>query len=574
MAMKARSLSAIFGGLYFLLLATGYAEGTNAPANHLATNAAALVTVEVPKSPAALTVTPEAPKIALAMPSSAPSRPTNSTAELKSPIQSPALPAEQPALTPSTPSAGTDRPTGANSTAAGDHSTTTNTMLGPPAPASFGGSTTNLAGAGSLSSSPTNSTISPAPSISSAASRTNQAPTPPLDSPAWMVVRASLTSPNLLDTTAPSNTVDPRQNFETQLIIGQHQRLEKNPVMAKQTLVGLLESKAPEDIKQSALLELALVARDENQLLKAQQIYAQFMQRYPDDPRNPAVLLQQGLVYRDMGSYQVSLGKFYAVMTSALRLKLDRIKDYQLLVLRAQCEIADTHFLAAHYPEAADYFFRLLKLEEPALNKTQIHFKLIRTLAFLNKPNEVVAQAQDFLTKYSNTAEHAEVRFLLANALKQLGRNRDALQQVLVLLETQSRSAALNPTNWAYWQQRTGNEIANQLYKEGDYINALEIYLNLAQLDNSVRWQLPLWYQIGLVYEHLRQPQKADEVYGRMLTREKDLGTNAAPSLQAVLDMAKWRRGVLGWDARASSNSQPFRISSALTTNSVIAGGN
>jgi tetratricopeptide (TPR) repeat protein len=79
----------------------------------------------------------------------------------------------------------------------------------------------------------------------------------------------------------------------------------------------------------------------------------------------------------------------------------------------------------------------------------------------------------------------AEVRFLYASALKQMGRNRDAMQQVLKLLDAQQTTSQQNPESWIYWRQRAGNDIANQLYKEGDYLNALEIYLNLVGLDKS-----------------------------------------------------------------------------------------
>jgi len=60
-----------------------------------------------------------------------------------------------------------------------------------------------------------------------------------------------------------------------------------------------------------------------------------------------------------------------------------------------------------------------------------------------------------------------EVRFLLAAALKQTGRNADALQQVLLLLQSQQENVGKDPESWAYWQRRAGNEIANQLYREG-----------------------------------------------------------------------------------------------------------
>ena len=87
------------------------------------------------------------------------------------------------------------------------------------------------------------------------------------------------------------------------------------------------------------------------------------------------------------------------------------------------------------------------------------------------------------------------------------------MKQVLLLLQSQQDNAAKIPRLWVYWQRRAGNEIANQLYKEADYLNALQIYQSLAELDNSPAWQPPVWYQVGLVYEQLQQWQKATDTY-------------------------------------------------------------
>jgi tetratricopeptide (TPR) repeat protein len=128
---------------------------------------------------------------------------------------------------------------------------------------------------------------------------------------------------------------------------------------------------------------------------------------------------------------------------------------------------------------------------------------------------------------------------LLANAFRKLSRDREAVQQVMALLEGQERSAQRNPGNWLYWRQRAGNEIANHLYSNSDYINALAIYKSLADLDSSPAWRLPVWYQMGLAYERLQQPQKAIECYGKILVAEKGLSTaNTPPSLSVVREMA------------------------------------
>src|SRR5262249_16042775 len=97
------------------------------------------------------------------------------------------------------------------------------------------------------------------------------------------------------------------------------------------------------------------VVRDENDLSRAQTIYSQFLQHWPDDPRAPDVYLQQGEIFRQMGLTDLALTKFYSVMAAALSLKKDQIAHYQKLVLKTQVEIADTHYLMGHFVDAADF---------------------------------------------------------------------------------------------------------------------------------------------------------------------------------------------------------------------------
>lgn len=367
-----------------------------------------------------------------------------------------------------------------------------------------------------------------------------------------------LASSNLLDT-AHQTAAGKEINFEETLAAGKQLRQEKQFAQAEAAFVTIIKANAPVELQRTALLETALTAQENNQPARAQQIYTQYLEKFSDDPSAAEIYLRQGLLYRQMGVPTLALSKFYAVMTTSLRLKLDRLDYYQRLVLQAQTEIADTYYLQGKFGEAIEFLGRLLKLENPQLNKSQIVYKLIRSLACLNRHTEVVAQGEFFLAKYPAAPEAAEVRFLLAAALKQQGRTREALQQVLTLLESQQTTGTNRPANWVYWQQRTGNEIANQLYKEGDYLSALEIYRHLADLNPTAAWQLPVWYQTGLVYERLLQPQKATELYDRILAREKELDSAPrSPSLEAVLDMARWRKEHLKWQLKVEAVNASF----------------
>jgi|YelNatPaOPRAMG01_1025707.scaffolds.fasta_scaffold10559_6 tetratricopeptide (TPR) repeat protein len=404
-----------------------------------------------------------------------------------------------------------------------------------------------------LPAQPAQTSPAPAPARPAATNAAERAPSGEVPNPALRQTAYLITN-SLVHVTAhdPEPELSSTDPYEMLLNVGRQQRAQKNFTLAKRNFVALLQGPGPDQLKRAALLELATMAQEQNELAKAQQLYAQYLRRWPDDPSVPEVYLRQGLLFRQMGAPVMALAKFYAVMSSALTLKTGNVDYYQKLVLHAQAEIAETHYLQGNYKEAAQFYRRLLKLEAPSLNRAAVQLKLIRSLAALSHHAEVIAEAQDYLQRYPRAEAQAEVRFLLAQALKQSGRKAEALKQVLLLLETQLASADQAHSEWSYWQRRTGNEIGNQLYEEGDYLNALTVYGALAALDSSPAWQWPVWYQMGLIYERLGQPQKAAELYSQILARRNELKTATSPSLGTVLDMARWRKELLEWQNRAS----------------------
>lgn len=372
----------------------------------------------------------------------------------------------------------------------------------------------------------------------------------------------TLLSTNLLHLDDKPKVTPKPKDYRHEIDTARQLRRNKENTAAAKMLITLLENEIPDEFKRSALFELALVAQDEKQLPRAQQILAQYVQLFPQDPTVPEVLLRQGLIYRRMGAHQMAITKFYSVMNTALGLKLEQFDYYKRLVLQAQTEIADTYYLQGKFSEAADFFGRILKQNALELNRPQVHFKFIRCLANVGLATEVVTQCQTFFDKHPTAAEVPELRFVCASALKQLGRNTEALAQVLKLLESQAGTAQSNPENWVYWQQRAGNDIANQLYTEGDYLAALEIYNHLAALNSSPEWQMPVLYQIGLIYERLGQPQKASEAFNSIAAREKDLAVSPPnPSLKTVIEMAKWRKDQIQWQGRTEVAVQSLHLS-------------
>jgi tetratricopeptide (TPR) repeat protein len=117
-------------------------------------------------------------------------------------------------------------------------------------------------------------------------------------------------------------------------------------------------------------------------------------------------------------------------------------------------------------------------------------------------------------------------------------------------LQSQNDKSKSDPVQWLYWQERAGNNIANQLYREGDFMSALQIYQKLAEINSVAEWQMPVWYQIGLVYENLKQTEKASEMYDKIVAREKEIKESSS-SLKAIIEMAAWRKKYIAWEANA-----------------------
>lgn len=322
---------------------------------------------------------------------------------------------------------------------------------------------------------------------------------------------------------------------------------------AEKYFLLLLAEDVPDELQKTALFEMGLAVQAQNDLPRAQTIFTQYQNRWPGDSRGPEICLHQGQVFRAMGMNQMALTKFYSVMTAALTIKDDQLAYYRRMVLQAQVEIAETHYLMGKYAESAEYYARLLKQEDSALDRAQIQFRLVRSLIALKQFDEAASQAQDYLVRNATSPEVPEVRYHLAQALKGLGRNSDAMQQVLIFLREQREKTKDRPEVWTYWQQRVGNEIGNALYQEGDYVKALQVYLTLAQLDSSPAWQLPVNYQVGITYEKLLQPDSALAAYRSITNSAAKLGTNNTPALKAVVSMAQWRMEFLEWNARADT---------------------
>lgn len=322
------------------------------------------------------------------------------------------------------------------------------------------------------------------------------------------------------------------------------------------------------DVKRLALLQLAAISENNKQFGVAQQLLAEYVERYPEDIIIPEIFLRQAYIYRELGSFEVAIGKLYSVMRAALNISNENLGYYQRVVLTAQSEIAETYYLQGNYPKAAEFYSVLLNnKDQEELNVPVVKVKLIRSLARSKDYSSVIKHSAEFLKDYPLSEFQAEMRYLLASSHKTLGHPQDALRELLLLLEAVDVTDEKTRAKWKTWKMLAGNEIGNDLFLQGDFPSALQVYNGLVQLDDALSWKLPILYQIGLCYEKDEQPVKAVDTYREILKSAPKGDSKLSPGLQMVIDMAAFREEILAWKLSLEKTASVIPPTVATATN-------
>jgi tetratricopeptide (TPR) repeat protein len=316
----------------------------------------------------------------------------------------------------------------------------------------------------------------------------------------------------------------------------------------------------PADLQADALLGLARMYRRQTAFTKAVAAYEKYLKLYPSDERVPDALLELGRSQRAMGAYRNAINRFYNVINSTLKLPPESYEHYQLLAKTAQFEIAETHFEIGEFKEAAKFFDRLRLLDLAPEDRARAHFKSACSLLNAGELEAAASKLTQFLDQWPTDANAPEARYVLALTLRKLGRTEEALAITLALLRNEQSTAASDPKNWAYWQRRTGNQLANDFFQSGDTLSAVTIYESLAQLSTDNNWRLPIIYQTGLCYERLRQEDRARRAYRDVVDAlAQPKGKEAvSPELLELARMAQWRIGQLEWSNQTERQLDKF----------------
>lgn len=314
------------------------------------------------------------------------------------------------------------------------------------------------------------------------------------------------------------------------------------------------------DDQRDALLGLARMHRKQGVYTKASAVYERFLKLYPDDARVPDALLELGRCQRAMGAYKNALNRFYSVINSTLKLPPESYEHYQLLAKTAQFEIAETHYETGNFTEAAKFFDRLRLLDLAPEDRARAHFKSACALMNGGETESAATKFKQYIDQWPQDENVPEARYLLALSLRKLGRADEALAITLALLRSEQATAGTDPKNWAYWQRRTGNQLANDFFQNGDTLSAVAIYEGLSRLSDTLAWKLPIAYQMGLCYERLRQADRATSAYQDIIAAVNQAAGKepVGSELTELSKMATWRISQLEWNGRTDTQLTHF----------------
>ncbi|MDP2136401.1 MAG: tetratricopeptide repeat protein [Candidatus Didemnitutus sp.] len=307
--------------------------------------------------------------------------------------------------------------------------------------------------------------------------------------------------------------------------------------------------------QKAALIGYARMFRRQGTHTKAAAIYEKYLKDYPDDAHVPDVLLDLGRTLRAMGAHRLAVSRFYSVINSTLKLPPHGFDHYQLLAKTAQFEIAETYFESGNFAEAEKFFARLRLLDLAPVDRARAHFKSGYAAVLGGELDQAVKIMRLFLEQWPRDENVPEARYLLATSLRQLRRVDEALAVTLELLRNQQAQSDADPRKWAYWQRRTGNQLANEFFHIGETSHALAIYQGLVALADDPAWRLPVLYQIALCYERLRTLDRARETYQAIVDGAK-AGTNA--ELNELAKMAAWRMNNMSWNDKTERQLTEF----------------
>lgn len=316
--------------------------------------------------------------------------------------------------------------------------------------------------------------------------------------------------------------------------------------LAETFFIEALNKQMPDSKRKAILLEMAELYEGLGLYSKLCSIYEKYVDLYPRDERVVDIYLKLGQIYREIGAPEKAIERYYNVLNLSLGSSKEDLSSVRIHTLYAQIQIAETFLGMQDYANAKLFFSRIKNLKLSPEHIEAMDFKIAYCAYYIRDYPTALAHLQEFIYKYPNSASLPEAYFMLSDTYTSIKQSEKAIEAVKSLLSL-AQTAANQPL-LLFWQKKTANQLANEFYKQEDFMAALKIYQAMLSLNQTPDWQWPIIYQMGLCFEKLSMYPKAQEAYGSLLANdalsENDILTEYLKSIQ---EMAHWRKEHLAW---------------------------
>ena len=321
--------------------------------------------------------------------------------------------------------------------------------------------------------------------------------------------------------------------------------------------------------REHAFLALAEFYVAQRQRTKAVAVFEKFLDAFPHSPELPEVYLRLGMLYRSLEAHEQAVDHFFTVLKVAFVIPAEKIEVYRELSQRAKFEIAETYYRLDDLHLAADFFGRVAR--STMVPEVQAEARLKKAYADLRMGNlgSVISNLERFPSDFTGLPIVPESRLVLARAHRRAG-NPDAARTAVLNIMQEDLSPSRDPT-WNYWLRTVGNELANQLFREGDVATAHAVYLALLEINAAPSWRWPIIFQVGLCLEQQDQTERARLLFARLKEEmdapEPGRTPEEAARLALLSDRIARRLEHLDWQAdfRARVHSVSERLPAAPT---------
>ncbi len=316
--------------------------------------------------------------------------------------------------------------------------------------------------------------------------------------------------------------------------------------LAEKFFIEALNKQMPDAKRKAILLEMVDLYEHLGLYSKLCSIYEKYVDLYPKDEKVVDIYLKLGQIYRDIGAPEKAIERYYNVLNLSLGSNKEALSSVRIHTLDAQIQIAETYLSMQDYANAKLFFSRIKNLKLSPEQIEAMDFKIAYCAYYIRDYPTALAHLQEFIYKYPSSASLPEAYFMLSDTYTSIKQSEKAIEAVKTLLSL--AQTAVNQPLLLFWQKKTANHLANEFYKQEDFMAALKIYQAMLSLNTTSDWQWPIIYQMGLCFEKLSMYPKAQEAYGSLLAKDALSANDVLTEyLKSIQEMAHWRKEHLAW---------------------------